>query len=258
MVFKKTIEYLNYYVIFIKSNNLILTMKGRNFKDAMYDGLAKLLKAMANPFRLEIIEILSQGEKSVEGIVKTTSLTFANASQHLQVLKNNNIVKSRKEKQYVYYSLINDEFLSLYQHVIKYAVQEIAELEKTLKRQRGDNNSINAVCFEELEMMIQNSDVLLLDVRPLSEYESGHITGAISVPMKELLNKLKDISKDRKIVAYCRGPFCVLADEAVKLMNEKGYNSRRLDTGYPEWKINEYKKTNSYSEAYKNDCLIKI
>src|SRR5680860_360760 len=120
-------------------------MEGREFKDAMYDGLSKLLKALSNPFRLEIIEMLSQGEKSVEGIVQATSLTFANASQHLQVLKNNNIVKARKEKQYVFYSIINDEFLSLYQHVIKYAVQEIAELEKTLNRQREDNNASNAV-----------------------------------------------------------------------------------------------------------------
>src|SRR3989304_2157811 len=105
-------------------------MKGREFKDAMYDGLAKLLKALSNPFRLEIIEMLSQGEKSVEGIVQTTSLSIANASQHLQVLKNNNIVKSRKDGHYVYYSLVNDEFLSVYQHIIKYAVSEIAELER--------------------------------------------------------------------------------------------------------------------------------
>ena len=95
-------------------------MKGREFKDAMYDGLAKMLKAISNPYRLEIIEMLSQGEKSVEGIVQSTSLTIANASQHLQVLKNNNIIKARKEKQYVYYSLINNNFLSLYQHVIRY------------------------------------------------------------------------------------------------------------------------------------------
>src|SRR3972149_8411457 len=107
-------------------------MKGREFKDAMYDGLSKLLKALSNPFRLEIIEMLSQGEKSVEGIAQTTSLSIANASQHLQVMKNNNIVKSRKEGHYVYYFLINDEFLSLYQHIVKYAVKEIAELEKIL------------------------------------------------------------------------------------------------------------------------------
>ncbi|MFA5820251.1 MAG: metalloregulator ArsR/SmtB family transcription factor [Bacteroidales bacterium] len=214
-------------------------MKGREFKDAMYHGLAKLLKALSNSFRLEIIEMLSQGEKSVEGIVQTTSLTFANASQHLQVLKNNNIVKSRKEKQYVYYSLINDEFLSLYQHVMKYAVQEIAELEKTLNRHREDNKALNAVSLDELETMLQNENVLLMDVRPEIEYEFGHITGAISVPMNELMAKLKNISMDKEIVAYCRGPFCVLADEAVKILHENGFKVRRLDEGYPEWKMKQ-------------------
>jgi rhodanese-related sulfurtransferase/predicted transcriptional regulator len=214
-------------------------MKGRDFKDAMYDGLSKLFKALSNPFRLEIIEMLSQGEKSVEGIVQTTNLNFANASQHLQVLKNNNIVKSRKEKQYVYYSLVNDEFLSVYQHVIKYAVQEIAELEKIMNRQREDNKSNNAVSLSELESMISNENVLLMDVRPSIEFEFGHITGAISIPMNELMAQLKDISKDKEIIAYCRGPFCVLADEAVKTLSELGYNIRRLDEGYPEWKVKQ-------------------
>ena len=214
-------------------------MKGREFKDAMYDGLAKLLKAISNPNRLEIIEMLSQGEKSVEGIVQTTNLTFANASQHLQVLKNNNIVRARKEKQYVYYSLVNDEFLSVYQHIIRYASQEIAELEKIMNRQREDNKSLHAVSLCELESMISNENVLLMDVRPSIEFEFGHITGAISVPMNELLIQLQDISKDKEIIAYCRGPFCVLADEAVKLLKEQGYHVRRLDEGYPEWKIKQ-------------------
>jgi rhodanese-related sulfurtransferase len=217
-------------------------MQGREFKDVMYDGLAKLMKALANPARLEIIEMLSQGEKSVEGIVQATSLTFANASQHLQVLKNNNIVKSRKEKQYVFYSIINDEFLSLYQHVIKYAVQEIAELEKTLNRQREDNKASNSVSLDELETMIHNKNVLLMDVRPSAEFELDHISGAISVPMKELLCCLKDFSKEQEIIAYCRGPFCVLADEAVRVLSEKGFKVRRLDEGYPEWKIRQLEK----------------
>lgn len=214
-------------------------MKGREFKDAMYDGLSKLLKALSNPFRLEIIEMLSQGEKSVEGIVQTTNLNFANASQHLQVLKNNNIVKSRKEKQYVFYSLVNSEFLSLYQHITKYAIHEIAELEKIMNRQREDNKSLNAVNLDELETMIGNENVLLLDVRPSVEFEFGHITGAVSIPMNELVAQLKEIPLDKEIIAYCRGPFCVLADEAVKLLKEKGYHVRRLDEGYPEWKIKQ-------------------
>lgn len=219
-------------------------MKGRDFKDAMYDGLTKLLKALSNPLRLEIIEMLSQGEKSVEGIVQSTNLTIANASQHLQVLKNNNIVKARKEKQYVYYSLVNDEFLSVYQHVIKYAVHEIAELEKIMNRQREYNKSLNAVSLSELESMISNENVLLMDVRPSVEYEFGHITGAISIPMNELMAQLKNISIDKEIIAYCRGPFCVLADEAVKLLKEQGYNVRRLDEGYPEWKIKQLENNN--------------
>ncbi|HCY42403.1 MAG TPA: ArsR family transcriptional regulator [Prolixibacteraceae bacterium] len=217
-------------------------MKGREFKEAMYDGLAKLLKAISNPNRLEIIEMLSQGEKSVEGIVQTTSLTFANASQHLQVLKNNNIVKARKEKQYVYYSLVNDDFLSVYQHIIRYGSQEIAALEKIMNRQREDNNAQNAVSLGELEQMVDAENVLLLDVRPSIEYDFGHITGAVSIPMNELMANLKSIARDKQIIAYCRGPFCVLADEAVKLLKEQGYHVRRLDEGYPEWKIKQLER----------------
>ncbi len=214
-------------------------MNSREFKNAMYDGLSKLLKALANPYRLEIIEMLSQGEKSVEGVVKTTNLSIANASQHLQVLKNNNIVKTRKEGHYVFYSLVNDDLLGLYQHITKYALSEIAELEKTLNRQRGDNEALDAVSLDELELMVKSENVLLMDVRPAIEYELGHITGAISAPIDELLNYLANFSKDKEIIAYCRGPFCVLADEAVKILNEKGYKIRRLDEGYPEWKIKQ-------------------
>ncbi len=228
-------------MVFIYSPNHFNTiqMKGREFKDAMYHGLAKMLKAISNPSRLEIIEMLSQGEKSVEGIVQSTNLTIANASQHLQVLKSNNIVKARKEKQYVFYSLINDDFLSVYQHVIRYGTKEIAELEKVMNRQREDNNAQNAVSLGELGQMIEADNVLLLDVRPSVEYEFGHITGAISIPMNELMINLKSIAKDKEIIAYCRGPFCVLADEAVKLLKEQGYQVRRLDEGYPEWKIRQ-------------------
>jgi rhodanese-related sulfurtransferase/DNA-binding HxlR family transcriptional regulator len=212
-------------------------MKGREFKDAIYDGLSKLLKAISNPYRLEIIEILSQGEKSVEGIVQVTGLSIANASQHLQVMKNNNLVKARKVGHYVYYSMKNDEILSLYQHITKYAVNEIAELERIINQQREDNNAQNAVSLSDLEKMIKAANVLLLDVRPSVEFEFGHITGAISVPMNELMNNLKQFTKGKEIIAYCRGPFCALADEAVRILSEQGYKVRRLNEGYPEWKM---------------------
>ncbi|HZL12015.1 MAG TPA: rhodanese-like domain-containing protein [Prolixibacteraceae bacterium] len=123
--------------------------------------------------------------------------------------------------------------------LIKYAVNEIAELEKIMNRQRDDNKSQNAVSLDELKSMVSNKNILLLDVRPSIEFEFGHITGAISVPMNELMDQLKTISKNQEIIAYCRGPFCVLADEAVKTLSELGYNVRRLDEGYPEWKIKQ-------------------
>lgn len=122
---------------------------------------------------------------------------------------------------------------------MKYAITEIAELEKTLKRQREDNMAENSVSLDELESMIKNENVLLMDVRPSVEFEFGHIAGAISMPMNELLCCLKDFSKEKEIIAYCRGPFCLLADEAVKILSENGYKVRRLDEGYPGWKMRQ-------------------
>lgn len=217
-------------------------MESREFKNAIYDGLSKLLKALSNPCRLEIIEMLSQGEKSVEGIVQVTGISIANASQHLQVMKSNNLVKARKEGHYVYYSIINDDLLALYLQITKYAVHEVAELEKIMNRQREDSKSQDAISLDDLEGMINDNNVLLLDVRPSVEFESGHITGAVSVQVSEILDKLKLLSKDKEIVAYCRGPFCVLADDAVKILTDQGYNVRRLDEGYPEWKVKQLEK----------------
>ncbi len=214
-------------------------MMDKEFKDMVYEGLSKMLKAIANANRIEVIEILSQGEKSVEGIVQATGMTIANASQHLQVLKNNNIVKTRKDGHFVYYSLIGNEFLALHQHITRYAVNEIAELGKMVNRQRLVNDSQHAVSFDELELMIGEQNVLLVDVRPADEFASGHITGALSIPLEVLVTRLKDLTNENEIVAYCRGPFCMLADEAVKLLKENGYKARRLDGNYPEWKLRQ-------------------
>ena len=218
-------------------------MKDREYEDAIYSGLAKILKAIANPARLEIIELISQGEKCVEEIVSNTNLTVANASQHLQVLKNNNIVKTRREGHYIYYSIVNEEFLFVYQQIVKYAKQEVAELDKLLNKQRKEHHALNAVTLDELEMMMQNENIVLMDVRPALEYKFGHIPEAISLPVNDLLNRLKDLPKNKEIIAYCRGPFCALSDEAVKLLLENGFNAKRLDDGYPEWKIRSLEKT---------------
>ena len=214
-------------------------MMDKEFKGVVYEGLSKMLKAISNTNRIEVIEILSQGEKSVESIVQATGMTIANASQHLQVMKNNNIVKTRRDGHFVYYSLISDEFLALYQHVTKYAVNEIAELERMINRHRHVNDTQHSVSFEELERMIGEQNVLLLDVRPVDEFESGHISGALSIPLEELIARLRDLTDGKEIIAYCRGPFCMLADEAVKLLKEQGYSAQRLNGSYPEWKIRQ-------------------
>ncbi|MCT4589567.1 MAG: metalloregulator ArsR/SmtB family transcription factor [Carboxylicivirga sp.] len=217
-------------------------MERSEFKISMFEGLARLLKALSNPIRLEILEILSQGENTVESIVGLTNQTVANVSQHLQVLKTNNVVRSRKVGRYVYYSVYDDKLLALYHHITNYGTSEIADLERNLMRQRKESNSLNAVSLSELDIMVAQNNVVLLDVRPYAEYDNDHITGAVSMPVDEILKRLKELSKKSEIVAYCRGPFCVLADEAVSILQKAGYKVRRLDKGYPEWKLQQQKK----------------
>ena len=211
------------------------------YKEEIFDGLSRLFKALSNPGRLEIIELLSQGEKSVEGMVQGTGMSVANTSQHLQLLKGNNIVKSRKVGHYVYYSLVSDEFLSLYLQMTKYAVEEIAELERRINRQLEGFVAQDAVGLDELEEMLKAGNVLLLDLRSASEYGSGHIPGACSLPLEELRTSLRTLNREQEIVAYCRGPFCLLADEAVRILKENGYSARRLEAGYPGWKVRQLK-----------------
>jgi len=214
-------------------------MEAKEFQKEIFSGLSKLLKAISNPSRLRIIEMLSQGEMPVEEIARGTGMSIANASQHLQVLKNSNIVRYRKEGHYVFYILASDEFLSMYRQITRYAVNEIAELEKMINRQRDSYNTHDAVSFDELEQMAGSDNVLLLDLRSTNEFEFGHIKGAVSIPMQELIINLKTLNKEKEIIAYCRGPFCLLADEAVKILRESGYRARRLEEGYPEWKVNQ-------------------
>jgi rhodanese-related sulfurtransferase/predicted transcriptional regulator len=212
-------------------------MNDRLYKNAIFGGVATLMKALANPSRLEILELLSQGEKPVERIVELTGLSVANASQHLQVMKRNNLLRARKSGQYVYYTLASDEVLALYQKMTDYAVHELAELERLLNRQRKEYNTADAVHLEELVDLLENRQAILLDVRPSDEFEAGHIAGALSMPVETLLERLSTLSKEVDIIVYCRGPFCVLADEAVRTLFDVGYKVKRLHEGFPEWKL---------------------
>lgn len=210
-------------------------MNKRQFKDRVYGELAKITKALGNPHRMEIIDLLAQGPFSVEQIANYTGMSVANASQHLQTLKNAKLVSITRDGNFINYSLGGENVFEAWSGLRKLGQVYNAEIEKVVndfRKGHGDMDSINA---DTLAKMIKNDEVVVLDVRPEEEYNRGHIHSAISTPIEELSKHLKSLPKRKLIVAYCRGPFCVYADEAVALLNKKGYTAKRLTEGFPDW-----------------------
>ena len=212
-------------------------MEKRIFKDKVYSLLARMIQAMANPRRLEIIDLLGQGEKSVDQLAKETHMAVANASQHLQVLKGANLVDVRREGNFIYYRLAHDEIYRSWQTMRQLGLERIAEMEKTIKEFRENLNVLEEVRIDELLTRMKSRNIILLDVRPTSEYNTGHIPGAINIPVDYLTHQLKKLSKNKQYFAYCRGPFCVFADEAVNILIKKGFRAKRLAEGFPDWKL---------------------
>jgi len=212
-------------------------MDKRIFKDKAYSILATMIKAMANPHRLEIVDLLGQGEKTVEEIANETSMSIANTSQHLQVLKAANLVEIRREGNFIHYKLAHEEIYRSWQMLRELGLKHIAEVEKLVKDFREKRNSLEALRMDELLTKMKSKNVVVLDVRPTSEYENGHIPGAVNIPIEDLATQLKKLPKNKEYVAYCRGPFCVFADDAVQLLIQKGFKAKRLEEGYPDWKI---------------------
>lgn len=212
-------------------------MEKRVFKDKVYSVLAKMIKAMANPHRLEIIDLLGQGEKPVEQIASETNMSIANASQHLQVLKAANLVEIRREKNFIHYRLAHEEIYKSWQNLRELGLERVAEIEKLVKDFREKKNVLEAINLDELLSRLKSKNVVLLDVRPAGEYKNGHIPNAINIPVEELSAKLKKLPKNKEYIAYCRGPFCVFADEAVGMLTKKGFNAKRLIEGFPDWKL---------------------
>lgn len=210
-------------------------MKVRDFKNNTYNELATVTKALANPHRLEIIELLSQGSCSVEYIADHTRLSVANASQHLQVLKNARLAKSEKKGKYSYYSLANAKVYGIWKSLVEFGFAQNAEIRQLLHDFRHNRQSLETVTLEDLQQRIENDEVLVLDVRPEEEYEEGHIAGAVSIPSDQLEDHIDDLPKNKQIVAYCRGPLCAMADDAVNVLKQHGFDSKRLEEGYPEW-----------------------
>jgi rhodanese-related sulfurtransferase/predicted transcriptional regulator len=212
-------------------------MEKRVFKDKVYSVLAKMIKAMANPHRLEIIDLLGQGEKPVEQIASETNMSIANASQHLQVLKAANLVEIRREKNFIHYRLAHEEIYKSWQNLRELGLERVAEIEKLVKDFREKKNGLEAIKLNELLIRMKSRNVVLLDVRPAKEYKNGHIPRAINIPVEELSVRLKKLPKNKEYIAYCRGPFCVFADEAVGMLTKKGFNAKRLVEGFPDWKL---------------------
>ncbi|MCC5940893.1 MAG: ArsR family transcriptional regulator [Balneolaceae bacterium] len=211
-------------------------MNVRDFKNKIYAELAGITKALANPHRLEIIELLAQGPCPVEYIVDNTSLTVANASQHLQTLKSARLVTSKRRGKYSYYSLASIKVFEVWNAMRDLGFSQNAEIEKLLKEFRESHHNLESVTCSQLLERIQQGKSLLLDVRPRKEYKSGHIASALSIPQDELIEKLKELPRNKEIVAYCRGPLCAMADNAVEMLINHGYKAVRLESGFPEWK----------------------
>lgn len=214
-------------------------MNKREFKDRVYGELAKITKSMGNPHRLEIIELLAQGEYSVEQIAEQTNLPVANTSQHLQVLKVAQLVDINRQGNFIYYRLANSNVFKAWKALRELGVERIATIEKLVKDFRKSNFDFEPVTIDDLIRKIESGKVTILDVRPESEFNKGHIANAISIPIDQLSKRLKELPKRTEIVAYCRGLFCVFADEAVAILIKAGYKATRLEEGFPDWQIQE-------------------
>ncbi|MBI4953429.1 MAG: metalloregulator ArsR/SmtB family transcription factor [Myxococcales bacterium] len=208
----------------------------RRFKDSIYEQFARLGKAISAPKRLELLDLLCQGPRTVEALAEQAGISVANASQHLQVLRAARLVETEKKGLYVEYRLAGDEVCTFFFALRALAESRLAEVEQVARAYFEARGAMEAVESEELARRVRKGEVTVLDVRPPEEYRAGHIPGALSIPIGELKARLKELPKDREVVAYCRGPYCVMAVEAVELLRKKGFTAHRLEQGVIDWR----------------------
>jgi rhodanese-related sulfurtransferase/DNA-binding transcriptional ArsR family regulator len=208
----------------------------REFKNRLYGQFARIGKALSNPHRLEILELLAQGERTVDSLASEIGLSLANTSQHLQALRQAALVDTRKAGLFVHYRLVDAQVYDVCRAIRSVAEHQLAELDRLVRDHFGDRSAVETVRMEDLIKRARSREVVILDTRPTNEYLSGHIAGAISVPVDDLQRHLRQLAKDKEYVAYCRGPYCVYADRAVEILRSKGRRARRLLEGFPEWK----------------------
>ena len=205
-------------------------------KAALFDALASVAQGLGSGRRAEIVDVLAQGERSVEEIAAEISQSVANTSQHLQVLARAGLVRTRREGTRVFYRLASERVGDLWAAVRDVAVRHVAEVSVLAEEYLGERDGVEQLSAAELEQRLASGQVVVLDVRPEPEYRAGHIAGARSAPMSSLDGLAPRLPRRREIVAYCRGPYCVYADDAVRLLRARGLKARRLDVGFPEWR----------------------
>ncbi len=211
-------------------------MIGREFKDLVFEQFAKIAHAFSSPKRLEIIDILAQGERDVDSLSKQVQMKIANTSRHLQSLKAARLVESRKAGVQVFYRLGDSEVLNCFKHLQSLAEERSIEMREIVRLFFEERDGMEPISMDELWKRVQANEVIVLDVRPPEEYKNSHIPGAISIPLSHLKNRLTEIPHDHEVVAYCRGPYCVLSTEAIKILRDVGYKAFRLKEGLPEWR----------------------
>jgi len=205
-------------------------------KYRLNEQFAQVAKSLSHAHKLEILELLAQGERSVEVLAKVAGLTVANTSRHLQQLRRAGLIASRKEGLYVYYRIAGDDVIDLLRSLRRTGQRHISEMNDVVIGYFNDRDSLEPVSREQLLRRSKDGLVTVLDVRPSEEYKVGHIAGALNVPLSEIEQHLANLPKEQEIIAYCRGEYCVLAFEAIATLRKKGFSARRLEEGYPEWK----------------------
>lgn len=207
----------------------------RDFKDQLYGQFARVGKALASPQRLELLDLLAQGERSVEDLAREASLTIANASQHLGILRQARLVEARKAGLYVYYRLADASVYDLWRALRGTGERQLAEIDRLVDEYMRHPERLEPVSREALRRRLAEGSAVVLDVRPEVEFRQGHIAGARSLPLAELERRLGELDPRSDVIAYCRGPYCLFADEAVELLARRGFRAARFAEGYPEW-----------------------
>ena len=211
-------------------------MSSTSFKQDLFEQFAHVAKALSNGHRLEILEFLAQGERSVEALASRCNLSFANTSQHLQHLRRAGLVAVRKDGLHMFYRLADESIVALISLLRNIAEKNLAEVGRLISTHLTSKDRFEPISAQELQQRLRDGTVTVVDVRPPDEYAAGHLPQALSIPLEELDTHLDALPHNQDIVAYCRGPYCVLAYKAVADLRSKGFKAQRLDTGYPEWK----------------------